>query len=65
MHFFINKSKENILNCDYYYEGITKDLLAYIQNCPKCNTDKNLKNVKRSMKIIIEEGSHFRVQMDI
>ena len=30
MHFSINKSKENILNCDYYYKGITKDLLAYI-----------------------------------
>ena len=40
-------------------------MLAYIQKCPKCNTDKNLKNVKRPMKIIIEEGPHFRVQMDI
>ena len=65
MHFSINKSKENILNCEYYYEGITKDLLSYIQTCPKCNGDKNLKNVKRPMKIIIEEGPHFRVQMDI
>ena len=65
IHFSINKSKENLFLSDFYYEGITKDFLSYINNCPICSNTKKIKKITMPKKLIIEEGPHFRYQMDI
>ena len=64
-HNSIKRSKEKLKESEYYYEGITKDLMEYISNCPKCNTNKTAKKVKAPMKLLIEEGPHYNVQMDL
>lgn len=65
LHYSVRKSKENILSSDYYYEGITKDLVDFIKNCPKCKAENSLTPVKKPMKLNIENGPHSKIQMDI
>ena len=65
LHFSIRKSKENLLNNEYYYEGINKDLIDFIKTCPKCTIEQNMKVVKAPLKQIIENGPHFRLEMDL
>ena len=65
IHLSFRQSKERLQNSDYYYEGITTDLTEYIKNCKKCSITENLKVIKPPMKQIIENGPHFRIEMDI
>ena len=46
-------------------EGIIKDIINYIQSYPKCNTEKSLKPVKAPMKVLVEDGPHFKIEMDL
>ena len=39
--------------------------MNYIQSCPKCNTGKSLKSVKRSMKVLIEYGPHLKIEIEL
>ncbi len=59
------EAKENILNSEYYYEGITKDLKKYIDNCNKCNETKKFKANKSSEKAIIKNGRRDEYQIDL
>ena len=43
-------------------EGITKDIINYIQSYPKCNTEKSLKPVKAPIKVLVEDGLHFKIE---
>ena len=65
IHLSLRKSKERLKNSDYYYEGITTDLTKYIKKCRKCSITENLKVIRAPMKQIIENGPHFRIEMDI
>ena len=65
IHFSLHKSKENLFKSEYYYEGITKDFLSYINKCHICNITKQITKINIPMKIIIENGPHYRYQMDI
>ena len=65
IHLSLNKTKENLKNSDYYYEGIVSDLLTYVNKCPKCSVLKNIRPVGIPMKLIIEDGPHYRYEMDI
>jgi len=65
IHYSINKSKENLKNSEYYYEGIINDLLNYIYKFPKCSISKNIKSIHTPMKLLIEDGPHYQYQMDI
>ena len=65
IHFSLNKTKENLKNCDYYYEGMVSDLLNFVNECPKCSVLKNIRPVGIPMKLIIEEGHHYRYEIDI
>ena len=64
-HFSMTKSKDNLKNGEFYYEGISKDLIDYILKYPKCSTERKLIKVKAPMKVIIEEGPHYRLQMNL
>ena len=58
-HFSMTKSKDNLKNGEFYYEGINKDFIDYILKCPKCSNERKLIKVKAAMKVIIEEGPHY------
>ena len=65
IHNSFKRSKENLKNSDYYYEGITKHLMDYILDCPKCKIKKTGQKVTAPMKLLIEEGPHYRLEMDL
>lgn len=57
--------KQNILNGDYYFEGISTVLKKFIDSCPKCQANKNLKLINVPEKVILNNDPHDEIQMDI
>ena len=64
-HYSLKRSKENLKKSDYYYEGISKHLLDYILECPKCKTIKLAQKVAVPMKLLIENEPHYRLEIDL
>jgi len=56
---------ENILKANWYWFGITRDIQDYINTCPECNNSNKFKKLKGKIKIIIENGPHYRYVADI
>ena len=65
IHCTFKKSKKNILEGDFYYEGITADLKNYIVNCERCQATRGLKPVQVPEYPIISNGPHDEYQMDL
>ena len=66
IHCNFKKSKENLLESQFYYEGCTAELKNFIANCPVYEATRNLKIVNVPEKPIIdEEGPHDEYQMDL
>ena len=59
IHLSLRKSKEMLQKCDYYYEGITNDLVKYIKKCERCRISENLKIVKPPMKQISNSQNNY------
>ena len=56
---------ENVLNNNWYWNGMKKDIATFIKTCPFCNTGNKFKKLKGKNKIIIENGPHYRYVADI
>ena len=56
---------ENLLKNNWYWYGITRDVQNYINNCPNCNMNKKYKPLKSKIKVVIENGPHYRYVADI
>ena len=56
---------ENILNGNWFWLRIKKDIEIYIELCPHWNTGNRFKQLKGENKIIIENGPHYRYVEDI
>lgn len=65
VHIPFHKAKTNLLNGDFYYEGITTDLKEFINECPKCQAINKLNKVNIPLKPIIDKGPRYEYQMDI
>ena len=65
IHECFKKSKSRILESKYYYEGITTDLLKYINNCIVCKAHCNLKLVDIPERVIIDNGPHYQYCIDL
>ena len=56
---------ENVLNNNWFWNGMKKDIANFIKTCPFCNTGNKYKKLKGKNKIIIENGPHYRYAADI
>ena len=56
---------ENVLNNNWFWSGMKKDIANFIKTCPFCNTGSKYKKLKGKNKVIIENGPHYRYVADI
>ena len=63
VHCNFKKSKENLFESEFYFEGCTVELKNFIENCPLCEATKNLKIINTPEKPIIDKGPHDEYQM--
>ena len=61
----INKTKELVIEDGYYWDGYSDDIKNYIKSCPVCNPQHKRKKIKMPLKLIIDEGPHYRYEADI
>ena len=63
-HASINNMQKLIISEGFYWEGFSKEIKKFINNCPFC-TVKIQKKIKLPLKQIIDSGPHYRYQGDI
>ena len=54
-----------IINEKWYWLGIIDDIKNFIHTCPNCSNQNKFKKLKGKIKIIIENGPHYRYVADI